>query len=505
MKTTRYTLLAAALLLAASCANDPVEDIINPSAPGTALPGGTFVIDYTAGMEGADTRNDLPANQRIQSLDYLIYQSTEDGTYTLLKKKSIPGIGPDTKWPLTRKDMTWEQREALKDTLSTDKNYKMVFVANADDDIWNPAGTSDFHALQNVEINSDFNDGRLVLPPRVFKENDMYYMWTETVTPPDEADEADEDQTVRKEVLLQRMINKVEVKLDENIPTDKTELETYTKKLLKTYIDKNIKKETVEGETFTGSIFADLQSYMGKWGGKIKLESWSTYDDALEQFMTLITSDNSINTIITDITTNHTETPYTFYEQEMLEKIKEVLYWKDFTNVTVHYASNTYGNKLTFSKETIVDEASYAFKGLTVSNNSFTYYTFPNNTTTDKINMIEKLTFKKEGKEEEITIYGDNFPQSICEEGNREIIFYCNPAKDFCERTSLTFINNSYNLKNVLQWQPSDVGLGEIRLPYFEKEVNESLESSGESLESMKLSIDIPSSAVSSWESNISE
>ena len=75
MKTTRYTLLAAALLLAASCANDPVEDIINPSAPGTALPGGTFVIDYTAGMEGADTRNGLDANKRIQSLDYLIYQS----------------------------------------------------------------------------------------------------------------------------------------------------------------------------------------------------------------------------------------------------------------------------------------------------------------------------------------------------------------------------------------------------------------------------------------------
>ena len=500
MKTTRYTLLAAALLLAASCANDPVEDIINPSAPGTALPGGTFVIDYAAGMEGADTR--LAASERIQSLDYLIYQSdSEDGTYTLLKKRSIPDINENTTWPLTRKDMTWEQREALKDTLSTSHYYKMVFVANADDTIWNTDDISGFHALQNVEEGSDFNDGRLVLPPRVFKENDMYYMWTGTVTP----DEADENHTVNRQVLLRRMINKVEVKLDESIPTDKTELETYTKKLLKTYIDKNIKKETVEGETFTGSIFADLQSYMGKWGGKIKLESWSTYDDALEQFMTLITSDNSINTIITDITTNHTETPYTFYEQEMLEKIKEVLYWQDFTNVTVHYASNTYGNKLTFSKETIADEASYAFEGLTVSNNSFTYYTFPNNTTTDKINMIEELTFKKEGKEEEITIYGDNFPQSICEEGNREIIFYCNPAKDFCERTSLTFINNSYNLKNVLQWQPSDVGLGEIRLPYFEKEVNESLESSGESLESMKLSIDIPSSAVSSWESNISE
>ena len=231
MKTTRYTLLAAALLLAASCANDPVEDIINPSAPGTALPGGTFVIDYAAGMEGADTR--LPANQRIQSLDYLIYQSTtKDGDYTLLKKRSIPDIGPNTPWPLTRDNMTWEQREALKDTLSTSHYYKMVFVANADDTIWNTDDISGFHALQNVEEGSDFNDGRLVLPPRVFKENDMYYMWTGTVTP----DEADENHTVNRQVLLRRMINKVEVKLDESIPTDKTELETYTKKLLKTYI-----------------------------------------------------------------------------------------------------------------------------------------------------------------------------------------------------------------------------------------------------------------------------
>ena len=287
MKTTRYTLLAAALLLAASCANDPVEDIINPSAPGTALPGGTFVIDYTAGMEGADTRNDLPANQRIQSLDYLIYQSdSENGTYTLLKKRPISDINETTTWPLTRDNMTWAQREDLKDTLSTDKYYKMVFVANADDVIWNKEDTPEenmFHALQNVEEGtstsstaSTYEEGRLVLPPNgQFEDNNMYYMATLAVDGNDYA--TDEDKTATLTITLQRMINKVEVKLADDVVNgiqEKESVDEYVESKLGEYYDSYY----ANTNTKTGKLYEIAGTYLKKLDDNLDTEGTTDWE-----------------------------------------------------------------------------------------------------------------------------------------------------------------------------------------------------------------------------------
>ena len=139
------------LLLLAACTNDPSEDILS-NVPGNGnLPQGTFVIDYTASTGDAQTR--LAANERIQSLDYLLYEKTAGGSDFLLKKKrSIPDIGLGTQWPLTRENMTWEQREALKDTLNQSSEYKMVFVANAAPEIWN-----DSPVLENVNKGDNFN------------------------------------------------------------------------------------------------------------------------------------------------------------------------------------------------------------------------------------------------------------------------------------------------------------------------------------------------------------
>ena len=82
---------------------------------------GTYVIDYT--FEGTRTytrsiHQDQPANQRISSLTYLLYgKDGKSKESMLLKRREIPDISKDTKWPLKRETMTWGQREALKDTL----------------------------------------------------------------------------------------------------------------------------------------------------------------------------------------------------------------------------------------------------------------------------------------------------------------------------------------------------------------------------------------------------
>lgn len=439
MKTTRYTLLAAALLLAASCANDPVEDIINPSAPGTALPGGTFVIDYTAGMEGADTRNGLDASKRIRSLDYLIYESiAENGTYTLLKKCSIPDITPDTQWPLTRDNMTWKQREALKDTLWTDKYYKMVFVANADDGIWNTDDISGFHALQNVEVGSNFSDGRLVLPPRVFKDNDMYYMWTGTVTPSD----ADENQTVNRQVLLQRMINKVEVKLDASYPTEED---------IEEYLDEYLAQGLAEGGSFYNSISNKLNTLAEKVN--------TIYNRADNNLKSYLTDETQINRIIgennEDQQNKRNEFINSFKEQMYdIEQVHDKVKWNEVSEVKIEYQNGGYASLLKFdytSEGNNGNNESISYK-MDQKSSTFTFYTFGSNEVDDVLNKISLISFFKEGETDAFfTLSGETFPDKEVQ-GNQYIKVTCNPFKGISETKKRTY-STTIDMKTFIDWQ----------------------------------------------------
>ena len=130
---------------------------------------GSFIVDYTSGAESR-----AEASVRIRSLDYLVYENSgANGVYVMKKHRSIPDIDTETVWPLTRNTMTWKQREALKDTLNTSCDYKVVFVANADDEIWGE------EVLKNVGTENTFDEARLFLPStKTFDDTNMYYMWT---------------------------------------------------------------------------------------------------------------------------------------------------------------------------------------------------------------------------------------------------------------------------------------------------------------------------------------
>ena len=101
--------LLAGLCLCAGCENEIPE----PTA--SVVSAGKFVVDYTTAA-GAATRvihENQPKGVRINSLTYLLY--SEEGT--LEKRREIPGLDTDGEsWPLRRENMSWEQREALKDT-----------------------------------------------------------------------------------------------------------------------------------------------------------------------------------------------------------------------------------------------------------------------------------------------------------------------------------------------------------------------------------------------------
>lgn len=178
----------------------------------TAMPDGQFIVDYTADT-GTSTRalsEDVPAGKRINSLTYLLY--SEEGT--LLKRREVPGLNESGKveeWPLTRENMTWEQREALKDTLETNTTYHAVFIANIDStELWKDATTDE---LSPLKCAGNYNDAYIELPNRAFTDRDMFYYFSKDINSADEG--ADRDNPYHCNVQLHRIVTRTDFFFEE--------------------------------------------------------------------------------------------------------------------------------------------------------------------------------------------------------------------------------------------------------------------------------------------------
>lgn len=534
MKKTLYTpLLTAALLLAASCANDPVEEVLNPSAPGTHLPGDTFIIDYAASTGEADTRAD--ANQRIQSLDYLVYQSTDGGTtYTLLKRRAIPDINTSTRWPLTRETMTWAQREALKDTLNTSCMYKMVFVANAADWIWKSENatpptndalenSSDI-VLQHANLPMDgteapkFEDGRLILPPRVFTEKDMYYMETVEV----DGKRYTEEKTAYKNVLLKRMINKVEVRLaDEVVNGIETtgSVDKYVENELGKFYDDNYVNDNNGGalDNTVWNYVGELDKVLDILGSSM-LPNYVTTKYFKENY---IQSDAKIKAIVDDInqcsddglctTDNPVCVKHTFIKNTK-DNYKKSCDWSTLTKIEISYEALSYPQAINFDKETVNDGSTTGtIIAIADEAHHCTFYTFGNNETGNEqsMNKIKSMTFKKEDGTILFTLDNINIiPGYELTQGNRHILLIYNPssAKQVSEDKTFSFTRTGYNLQKVWDWDyEKESGTAATPGFYFiswnkndfEKWLNDGLHKIGvsetEEFNNMTLELNIPS------------
>ena len=492
MKKTLYTpLLTAALLLAASCANDPVEEVLNPSAPGTHLPGDTFIIDYAASTGEADTRAD--ANQRIQSLDYLVYQSTDGGTtYTLLKRRAIPDINTGTQWPLTRETMTWAQREALKDTLNTSCMYKMVFVANAADWIWDNTETdrlkgSSTIVLQHANLPTDeteaptFDEGRLILPPRVFKENDMYYMETVEVDGKNYTGE----KTAHQNVLLKRMINKVEIMLEKKVTDalkdkDDAGVESYVKEQLEKYYKNHYISniEDNEGNTL-GTLESTVQKYITEITDKIDKEIEEIYGrpnqkNSKTKFSTLLKQEGR-ETIVNNINECNDANDISncvkhLFIQTMKDEWIKYCNWKDVIQINVNYEINSFPYAIDFNKKTIINTTDNinttieAQKIIGEANNQYDnhyiFYIFSNNEDSNeesKLNVIENLEFiTKDGSYFNTTC--NVIPGNKSLEGNKHYYLICKPITEIqiSNSKTFTFEKENYDLDELMNWDLDD-------------------------------------------------
>jgi hypothetical protein len=210
---------AAGLLLAVcACGKEDLNTTVDGDNGGaaTALPEGTFVVDYSV-SDGETSRafeGGWDANQRISSLLYLLYDSEGQ----LVKEREIPDIDHETTWPLTRENMSWEQREALKDTLNSGSTYTAVFLANVKKDLFGNTQTEEL--LQNKE---NLTEAVLYLPQTPFTDCNMYYLWKEELeyTQLEGASDDSRDNPLSKNIILRRLVSRIDM-VRETI-TDETE------------------------------------------------------------------------------------------------------------------------------------------------------------------------------------------------------------------------------------------------------------------------------------------
>ena len=192
--------LLAGLCLCAGCENEIPE----PTA--SVVSAGKFVVDYTAAA-GAATRvihENQPKGVRINSLTYLLY--SEEGT--LEKRREIPGLDTDGEsWPLRRENMSWEQREALKDTLSQGETYHAVFVANIDSAVcgWTGADGQPWSPLRET---GTYETVYLQMPFQPFNDRNMFYVFTRDILSTDQG--ADRENPYNCPVVLRRAVTRTD-------------------------------------------------------------------------------------------------------------------------------------------------------------------------------------------------------------------------------------------------------------------------------------------------------
>lgn len=212
---------AAGLLLAVcACGKEDLNTTIDTGNGGTvaALPEGTFVVDYSV-SDGETSRagEEGTPNTSISSLLYLLYDSEGQ----LVKEREIPGIDGNTTWPLTRENMSWEQREALKDTLNVEMTYTAVFLANTDAELFDKAEQVFFYktVTEGADGTSEttyanLQDVYLKLPSVPFNDKNMFYISKHTLSAKN-ADgttvEYDRDTPYNCPVTLKRLVSRMDM------------------------------------------------------------------------------------------------------------------------------------------------------------------------------------------------------------------------------------------------------------------------------------------------------
>lgn len=196
-RIVNYFIYIGMLGILSACSED-LEDV-DAGTDVPVLDTDCFVVDYT--VEGNEGLSRGENTSPITSLTYLLYQDGE-----LVKERQIPDISSETVWPLTRENMTWEQREALKDTLQAWGNYQVVFVANA---VYPASGEHEDAGISYITGKDSYQTLALQMPAQPFSADNMFYLFSSEIK---KEDDTDRDHPLNCPVTLKRVVSCVELK-----------------------------------------------------------------------------------------------------------------------------------------------------------------------------------------------------------------------------------------------------------------------------------------------------
>lgn len=435
MKTYLYPLLAGLLSLAA-CTNDTLQEIVSldPEEEDNKvnLTEGTFIVDYSVDGDVA-TRAADDGKLKIRSLDYYVYY--EEGG-ELVKHRRIM-IDPDKQeWPMTRDNMTWEQRQFLQDTLQYDVAYRTLFIANVAPSLFNYDTYSESNPHPAVVIGDTlYQNARILLPNVPFHEDNYYCLWEGHLNNPGNNEAGHEELIKRKDVLLQRIVTRTDVRKTDN-PT------TLYKAIEDGFYKENCEEAVKEA---VNKWINDFCNRINKCADYHRTQNIYNYKD-------------DINTLTTELQTNKDKVVAAYKVQLINEYVNIIksssIYTTRMQNwyangrtVKAIYRSSTRANALSFQRE----PSHYAPNDSEYNNEAFC--------TIDENGIVTLIGYHGQNGElnivtsfefSDFTITGTNATFTISQGINNWYETTCNPCAKVLFHSSTSIQEKTVNLLDIM-------------------------------------------------------
>lgn len=377
MKAKYYQLISLCLLWAAALCTACTDDAVSPfnpllPEPDDGLPqvaDGQFVVSYgtSEAVSRALSTDTLPANKRISSLHYFVYDETSKN---LIKMRKIRGINQNTHWPISsREKMPWELRQDLQDTLMAGPKYLILFIANIDSTLFTlPDGTQHPALVRNVE---KYTSAKILLPKVPFSDNNMYYMWEDTL-------QVTSKTTVkRNDVKLQRLVTRTDVRREEI---------DLKKELYKVVANKGYEKMA----KMLG-INDKIDEHVDKFCGRMDDRMNGYYEPQANKLIALLKSPSTKDTL-------HKAFKELFvkqYTESILSSglSRRIGLWPKTGLVTAHYLKGSRANVLSFDRKAYKDEQMNQSEVLELTDGKFTIIGFSGSEANSQ-NGITNLLFQ---------------------------------------------------------------------------------------------------------------
>ena len=429
-----------------------------------------YIVNYGIESSSGTTRaytDDLPANERIASLIYLLYDANGD----LLKARNIPDIGLETQWPLRRDDaegggnMTWGQRLALRDTLLCDQSYTAVFVANASPDLFDG---EEILIYRSDDAALGLDQVYLKLPSTRFEDNNMFYLCVQEIPAvtnlPPESSLIDRDHPLDCPIQLKRIVSRTDISRFDYIGQEdpQTAYQTYIRQRVTDDLYSTIEQQYISQDV---SDFLEL----------LVSEVSSKTIDNVELSFAFLSFQDDVMAHAPDIATALRQTCLDYLTDRCLLATGLEYQLKDWNGAT---ARLKFGNGMLqadrFYLHTQV-AGSEQGEGLIIDYPIDEYDTlsiigFGNSESSTSINGIQSFSIVPEGESAPIEIRL-NDPVQILKGMNRKQTLICNPVATLELGSEITTQNHSatFDLQQIMQ----DVSSWTQFAPFVEEVLSE--------------------------------